>query len=733
MDIVAFDYESFKFTAETGPSPQAVCLSFAMEGRKGVFATCDKSYTPFVERLVDPEQSFKRVAHNLGFDLVMLAHDRPDLIKQIYASLEKGHFSCTMLREQLLNLATLGWIDTGELASGKYGRRQYDLATLINERFKIDISEDKKDPKAWRLRYGELYGIPAAQYPKKAYDYSLMDSVYALMLYNDQEERRQHVIASKGFDPFDFEGRCMSKLGMRYDEFKTMIAFDAGMVTAQGLRVNKEEKHKVAAQLDIDLAEDKLNLLFEHDILQAACPPVPHANGAQHHEEGCENFQTKKPKKKRPHCDCPCKMKAATDEKLNKTVLQAFIVDLYLEGKVPKLVWSPKCKKGKDQTKEGLTFALLAKRLEGDDLADLLRNNLSFISVAKEFFAELEGFDVDPVLSQFIHRNSLMKIKTSALPAMCLADGITPADFVFPGFDVLKVTSRFSSRGTKMYPSLNVQQVDARMRKLIIPRDGYWMYSIDYASIEFISAASNFLALGIDSVYAKLINEGGNCHGYLAANLAYEMDPSGITKAACDAAGIQSDDYYGIYQEFMKFKKDKTLFAEGKLTKEGDPYQYHKYWRTFSKPIGLGIVGGMGFKTLASTAKIQFGLDITEDEAKRAKEIDFQVLPEVKLYLDHIKKDNIDWEHCKVKEVTELVEMMDENGVPYIEEVEKTYKDTRYVYTSPLGLRRPNCNFTQCANGEALQTPAAEGVQVAIHLITKETFCNEKSILHGNH
>ncbi|NRA92808.1 MAG: hypothetical protein HRU26_09005 [Psychroserpens sp.] len=733
MNIVAFDFETFKMTPKTGPTPPPVCISYAMEGREGVFAHCDKPFYPFIERLVDPEQDFKVVAHNNAYDVLVLIKDRPDLIINVFKSMEKGRFVCTMIREKLLNLTTLGWIEAGEAESGQFINRQYDLATCIKDRFKVDISDDKKDPAAWRLRYGELHGIPAKEYPEKAYDYALMDSVWAYKLYWDQEERRQHVINTQGFDPFDFEGRCQKKLGIQYDEFKSMIAVDAGLVSLQGLRVNKEAKAEVDKELDEELAPEKLNLLFEHNILTRAMPPQPFSNGALDHDESCVNYQTKVPKKKRPYCGCPPKMKAATPEKLNKKVLQKYAIELFIEGKIPKLVWSPKCRKGKDQTKEGATFALLAKRLKGQELHDLLRGNPQFVSVAKEFFAELEGLDLDPVLAQFVHRNNLQKIKTSALPAICEEDGITPAEFVYPMFDVLKTTSRFSSKASKHYPSMNVQQVDARMRKLIIPRKDHWFYSIDYASLEFISAASNMLALGIDSMYAKLINEGGDCHGFLAANLAYEMDPYGVMKSKCDEAGLETTDYYGIYQLFCTLKKDKKLVAEGQLDKNGKPYQYYKYWRTFSKPNGLGCVGGMGWNTLMVTAKTQYGLHLTEEEAKRAKEITLTVLPEIAMYLEHIKRDNIDFKHTKYRKKVDLEERVDEHGETYIEEVEKTYKDTRYVYTTPLGLRRPNCNFTQVANGEALQSPSTEGVQVAIHLIVKETFCNPNSVLYGNH
>ena len=132
-----------------------------------------------------------------------------------------------------------------------------------------------------------------------------------------------------------------------------------------------------------------------------------------------------------------------------------------------------------------------------------------------------------------------------------------------------------------------------------------------------------------------------------------------------------------------------------------------------------------------------FGLIITPDEAKAARDVDLKCLPEVDIYLKAIKKHCIDYEFTRTRTKIEPAKrtVFDENGNEVTEYYKKTvkFKSTKYVYDTPLGLRRPNCDFTAAANGCALQSPSTEGVQVGMHLLIRETFDPSKnSILYGN-
>ena len=736
MKILAFDFETFAFTREnTTLTPTPVCISYARcNGESGVLAHCDEGFIELIEEICDPNNTDTlRIAHFNAFDTGVIFKHFPHLVTKLFDCFEMGLFEDTVLREKLLNLTVLGWIDEGETAHGEYVRKNYGLDAIMQDRFKLDLSDVKKAEDAWRLRYKELYNMPAKDYPREAYDYALFDSIYALKIYQDQEKRRETIVKRKGFDPWDFEGRCKEKLGISYVQFKTMISFDAQLISAQGLRVNKEAKHAVVDWLEEEFTEDKLNLLFEHGVLRPAVPPMPYANGALDHSEDCVNYKTKVPKAKRPHCNCPPKMKAAEEVSKDLKQLGKFIAGLYMKGYIEELKFT---KKGRKDLKFRNKFA----RLKGEELHQLLLEHPTYLSADKAFLEEYAA--LDPVLAQYQHRQSLLKIKNTEIPRICLngEDG-DPADYVFPSFDVMKKTSRFSSYGSATYPSLNVQNIHAKMRQLIMPREGHWFYSIDYASLEFISAAWRFQDMGVESMYARIINEDGNAHGYLATQLAYDLDPEERFKAMCEEANIDSDDYYSKYELFMTLKEDKdfkySVNGVNKLDNKGEPYTYFSYWRTFSKPVGLGIVGGMGPGTVATTAKTMFGLEITPEEAKAARDVDLKCLPEVAIYLDAIKKHCIDHEHTKRKTIEEVksrkVTLPNGEVVEEFYTATKTYKDTKYVYDTPLGLRRPNCNFTAAANGAALQSPSTEGVQVGMHLLVRETFDPSKnSILYGN-
>lgn len=734
--VLAWDFETYAFTREnTTLTPTPVCISYARcNGESGVLAHCDEGFEELIEEITNPELTDTlRIAHFNAFDTGVIFKHYPHLRTKLFDCFEAALFEDTMIREKLLNLTVHGWIDDGELPNGEYVRKNYGLADLMADRFKIDMSDVKKAEDAWRLRYKELYNMPAHTYPREAFDYALFDSVYALKIYQDQEKRRETIKRRKGFDPFDFEGRCQAKLGISYSQFKTMISFDAQLISAQGLRVNKQAKHDVVDGLAGEFTEDKLNLLFEHGVLRPAVPAMPYANGVVDHSEDCVNFKTKVPKKKRPTCDCPPKMKPPQPVSKDVKVLGKFIAKLYIEGYVDDLTLT---KKGK----QDLEFRNKLSKLKGEELHQHLIDNCTYISAAKAFLDDYA--ELDPVLSQYQHRQALLKIRDTEIPRICL-DGVSgePADYVFPSFDVLKKTSRFSSYGSKIYPSLNVQNIHAKMRQLIMPREGHWFYSIDYAALEFISAAWRFQDIGVESTYARLINEGGDSHGYLAAQLAYNLDPEGRFKKLCDDAGLASDDYYEKYKLFMPIKEQEdfkySVNGVDKLDNKGNAYTYFSYWRTFSKPVGLGIVGGMGPGTVATTAKTMFGLEITPEEAKAARDVDLECLPEVDIYLKAIKKHCIDHEHTKQRVITDIksrkVFLEDGSEVEEFYKSTKTIKDTKYVYDTPLGLRRPNCNFTAAANGCALQSPSTEGVQVGMHLLVRETFDESKeSVLYGN-
>ena len=282
----------------------------------------------------------------------------------------------------------------------------------------------------------------------------------------------------------------------------------------------------------------------------------------------------------------------------------------------------------------------------------LERTTTGRVSASSGFISKLAPFD--PVLKQYQHRASLIKLKTSYFPAMEFPfDSGFTAHVIHPRYDPLRSTGRISSRGNSkmtkraLYASVNIQQVDPRIRNCYKAREGYVYLSVDYSALELVCLANTIMRLYGHSKLRDQLNKGIDPHAYLGSKLA----------------GIG-------YEEFLGWK-------------ETNAYKYD-YWRTLAKPIGLGFPGGMGIDTMVTLCS-NYGVEISRLEAQEFKNVWLSEYPEMNLYLEH-----------------SLDEARD--------------------YTTFLGMVRANCNYTEWCNGNALQSPGAEGMKLAMFEVTKECF-----------
>lgn len=138
----------------------------------------------------------KLVAHNGAFDWTVIAYalgfdprdpsSDPKVARDIMALFEDEKAADSMVREMLDAVAKdrLGYDD-------RINKKSYwSLADVVKARFGEDISAGKKDPDAWRLKYGTLQGVPAADWPPGAAGYAMMDPAYTRRAYLDQAHHR---------------------------------------------------------------------------------------------------------------------------------------------------------------------------------------------------------------------------------------------------------------------------------------------------------------------------------------------------------------------------------------------------------------------------------------------------------------------------------------------------------------------------------------------------------------
>ena len=288
------------------------------------------------------------------------------------------------------------------------------------------------------------------------------------------------------------------------------------------------------------------------------------------------------------------------------------------------------------------------------------RTTTGRVSASSGFIAKLAPFD--PVLKQYQHRASLIKLKTSYFPAMEFPfDSGFTAHVIHPRYDPVRSTGRISSRGNSkmtkraLYASVNIQQVDPRIRNCYKAREGYVYLSVDYSALELVCLANTIMRLYGHSKLRDQLNDGIDPHAYLGSKLA----------------GVG-------YEEFLGWK-------------ETNVYKYD-YWRTLAKPIGLGFPGGMGIDTMVTLCS-NYGVEISRLEAQEFKNVWLSEYPEMNFYLEYSLDETRD-------------------------------------YTTFLGMVRANCNYTEWCNGNALQSPGAEGMKLAMFEVTKECF-TKGGVLNG--
>jgi len=337
-------------------------------------------------------------------------------------------------------------------------------------------------------------------------------------------------------------------------------------------------------------------------------------------------------------------------------------------------------KNGKGTTK-GKPTSINTKRL-GEVIVEVCEKNGREVKktatdqVAADAGTITELAPYDERLAEYQKRQALARLAGTELPKLA-------ADSVHPNFDILKETGRTSSYGNRKeapmepYPATNIQQVDPRARGCFVARPGFVICSIDYSALELVALAQKTKSLFGYSVHWDKVMAGYDLHAFLGAQLAWHFDEEFREWSGCD----QPDD---IYREFLKLKSwpgSKKFFG---------------HWRKFAKPTGLGFPGGLGPDTFVTYAKDTYDVLVTREEAVQLRQIWFAIYLEMKDYFQWVNRG------CK-----------------------DPYDPDSYCYSTPLGMYRAGATYCACANGAALQSPAAEGAKLAVFEVAKACYVGD--------
>lgn len=396
--------------------------------------------------------------------------------------------------------------------------------------------------------------------------------------------------------------------------------------TAIGIAVDQNRVEEVKAKLAIELDTENIQLLLDYGILRPAIAPKPKRDGTL----------TKG------------KASSICKERLSDRIRQ-----ICEEHGVPLKMTAP------------------SERFpEGQVASD------------GEFIEELAQYDL--VLWQYEHRQQQQKV----VQEIAKLDG---AKRVHANYDALKETIRTSSYGNPkgkpaLYPSVNIQQQDNRVRGIYVPDDGWIMGSADFSSLELVGLAQTCYTLFGYSQLAELLLAGVDPHMFLGAQLAYATHEQ--FRAYC---GFQ--DKMGIYRRMVEIRDTQVGGKE-----------FAAHYRTFAKPVGLGYPGGLGAKRLVVFARSTYGVNITEQQASDFKKLWLETYPEMELYFRYINEQCQDFRN-----------------------------EDAYRYTTPRGFVRSGASYCAACNGLALQSPSAEGAKLANRRVVRA--CVDPSvgsILYGS-
>ncbi len=588
--MISLDYETHLIGNES-IFPKPVCLSW-YDGKDTGLLDRGQTGDYLHEILTNPTEII--VAHNAVFECGVTITHFPDLTNMVFDALDTGKIYCTKVNEALWNIQREKTI--------------YDLslAGLVKHYFNEDISETKTDPDAWRLRYSELDGVPISEWPKKAIDYAIDDSIWAYKVHNSQEPINQNLALKS--------------------------AVYLNLMGAQGFLINKERVEKLESEI-----WDFLNPRYKFLVEQGFCDYIGHQ---------------KQPRKQ-----------------LKK--LKEYVESLGLELQL---------------TEKGST-ATSGEAIE------------SYIT-QKE----------DPILRAFSELSKYEKILTSYL------NRLKGTNIIYSQYSTTKNTGRTSSNGSKLFDSVNIQQMPRQVegvtydvRNCFIPRPGFKIFSIDYGALELCSAAHQlYTTLGYSEM-RKALNSGDkptDMHSRLAAKI------KGIS-----------------YEEFMvrkaEFKEDRQK----------------------AKPINLGFPGGIGYDTmkyLMNRDGIKTRFNILERSSRKGDLMYYLLnLSVPDLRIKRLSKSEYALVQDELVELKrhifglypELEEFLKETHKKFLtgntkwkkNEFEEWEEEPMYAY-EVADFRRDNCTYTALCNGYLMQSPSAIGAQKAMNRIIR-TYWNHPDVI----
>lgn len=255
-------------------APRLTCVSVCGNA-PALYHADDPTLLPYLERLLhDPTVAF--VGQNIAYDAAVLCAEFPTLLPLWFTAYEQGRILDTKLREQLIDIASVG--------RTKGGKGAYGLENLVKTRLGVQL-----DKTTHRLGYGALRFVPLKDWPEGAEAYAKDDAQYTLEVY-----KHQHAQADDYHDP-------QRPYALVNEVQQTRAAFALHLMSCRGVRTDRSK---------IDSFEQRLLPEFERLRTQLIADGV---------------LTARKPTKKQREAGIDAGFKQT------KAIVQQLVVDAYAE------------------------------------------------------------------------------------------------------------------------------------------------------------------------------------------------------------------------------------------------------------------------------------------------------------------------------------------------------------------------------------------------------------------
>lgn len=371
MRVVAFDTET-DLIAVGNMVPRLVCASFCYSKDEASFEPVswlvsdgdgEQIYRTFREMLVNEDLIL--VGANTAYDMAVMARAFPDLIPLIYKAYEAKRVHDVQIREGVMKLST----------DGDCERDKRSLAYLGETYGWRSRTAEKKGEDVWRLRYSELHGIPAAEYPEAARAYALEDAEETMFVWMEQT--------------------ALVEAGEASDtphEFHAAAGFALQLASAVGFRVDSDRVDKLDELVGRELSPARMGPLYEAGVLTPAQPARPYANGCG-------------------------KMTQPKAEKKNTKRLQALVKRVAEKAGVP-VQWTSGGQTGNKQVATDKDFLAL---LDGkDEILDLYSHRQKYVYIRDNYLPNLRQGIIYGRFNPLVNTGRASARKETVVPSLQL-------------------------------------------------------------------------------------------------------------------------------------------------------------------------------------------------------------------------------------------------------------------------------------------------------------------------